>query len=312
MMTEFYNTPGVFTDMLNPFDYNRLDWPFIVDCGFEWATFQCYNPQLGYIDKEYDLAAVKAHGFKNVGLWAGVYDKSDFYHSGKQMAINALHMGADHIIFNIEYPMMYTRETQMAKPIVQGAKDNGWDKAISLCTLGAPWTPAVNDYGMDTKTFTDSGGCVITETYPNESEGYDLEPNKLYWSRVGVPTPKLTYLLGMYPGALGKVSGTAYTQQMKDNKVGKNYSLYMAQHATKEDYEAFKAYNAIVVIPAPLPAPDPALALRDHARSELEEAIEIWKKQGKSDTVIHNTRVYQAWRVLDPTSDLVKRVAALS
>lgn len=256
-MTQYYEEPGLYTDVINPFDYNGLNWPFLKNCGFTWVTFQVYNPNLYTGVKTFDLAAVRAHGFTNVGIYGVIYYTSDFYNGGKKIGETATAQGAQHVKVDAEQCYKDTRVGKLGSTIIEGIRDGGWTGAVSLSTLGAPSNPQVNDFVMDTKSFTDTGGCIEPQDYYNDYAEYRPDLCKLYWNRVGVPDNRLNHTIGLYPGNIRKIKGAEWVNLLKEAKIGKNFSVYQAQDATKEDYLAFKDYIASIPtqnVPTPVSA----------------------------------------------------------
>ena len=243
----YYDEPGLYTDVINPFPFPDVTWPYLHDCGFKWVTFQTYNPNLYPGVKTFDLPAVRAHGFTNVGVWGVIYSRTDFYSGGKALGAAAKLQGADHLIVDAEECLKDTRSTAKAQDIIRGVRDGGWTGAVDLSTLGAPWSPSVNDYEMDTKSFLDTGGGVQSQDYWNESENYTISSANIYWPRVGVPLNKLSHTVALYQGVKSRIPGSDWVKALKDNNVGKRYAVYMVQDGQKIDYDAFKAYNETVV-----------------------------------------------------------------
>lgn len=272
--------PGLVTDELLPFGGTGLTYPDLVKAGFEWVTYLTYNPQLWEGGKGYDLNAVKAHGFKSVGVWGVIYSKNDFYHGGKAIAEMAVALKAQNCMINCEEIYKNTREKHEGKEIINGVRAGGWMGAVSLITYGAPWTPLVNDYAMDEKSFTNTGGSIIPEAYYNESEGYEPIYCKQYLDRLKIPPKQQNYMLGLYPGRRGKVIGASWVDLLKKAKIGKNYSIYMIQHLDKSDVNAFAAFNK-VPIPPITTAPTAA-----QTRSKMIDDAKAWLEgtSGSHDT----------------------------
>lgn len=243
-MTQYYEEPGLYTDMLNPFETNGLDWPFLRSCGFTWVSFQVYNPQLFDDMKSFDLDSVRAHGFTNVGVWGIIYDTNDYFNGGKKMAMQAKSLGADHLKVDAEQVYKSSRDGEQGKEVIRGVRAGGWSKGVSLSTLGSPTNPVLFDFGMDTESFLTSGAdaCIEPQDYYNDYEEYTPKNSEIYWTRVGVPRSRINHTIGLYPGKRGKVSGAAWVGLLQDAKVGKNFSVYMAQHGDRSDYIALRDY----------------------------------------------------------------------
>lgn len=242
-MTEYYKEPGLYTDQINPFPFSDgVNWPYLFNSGFKWASFQCYNPQLYAGTKEYDLAAVRAHGFTSVGVWGVLYSKADFYNGGKQIGASAVKQGAQHLIVDAEECYKDTRTLKSGQEIIKGIRDGGYNGAVDLSTLGSPSNPTVNDFAMDTFSFTDTGGSVQPQDYCNDYAEYTPKNSEIYWPRVGVPKEKLNHTIGLYPGKIGKISGNQWVTLLLEAKVGKNFSVYQVQDTTKADFDALADY----------------------------------------------------------------------
>lgn len=293
----YFDEPGLYTDALNPFPFPGVTWPYLRDCGFKWVTFQTYNPNLYAGVKTFDLPAVKAHGFTNVGVWGVIYSKDDFYNGGKALGASAKLQGANHLIVDAEECYKGTRPTHGGSEIIRGIRDGGWTGPVDLSTLGAPWNPTVNDYEMDTKSFVDTGGGVQSQDYWNESEGYTLEAANIYWPRVGVPLSKLSHTIALYQGAKSRVPGSDWVTMLKSNKVGKRYAVYMVQDGHKEDYDAFKDYNASIA--APVPVTPPTTVSASETRSSMIALAKKWLATQPTQEALSRIRV--AKRVLETT-----------
>ncbi len=305
----YYLEPGLYTDEINPFEANNLNWPFLKDCGFTWASFQIYNPQLYQGVRDFDLPAVKAHGFTNVGVWGVIYDKTDFFNGGKRMGLAAVADGADHLIVDAEQVLKGTRSSKEAQKIIDGVRAGGWTKGVSISTLGSPSNPYVYDFEMDIQSFLNSGddASLQPQDYYNEYEEYSIENALIYWKRLGVSTTRINHTIGLYPGKRGKISGAAWVGMLREAKVGKAFSVYMAQHGDKEDYTAFKDY--IASIPAPVATSD-AVAAATKTRNDM-----IFDAQRWLNTQLPNpqrlSRIRIAKRILQSGDRVWKDIAGM-
>lgn len=262
--------PGLYTDQINPFPFPGVTWPFLVEQGFEWATFQCYNPQLYAGVRDFDLAAVKAHGFKNVGVWGVIYSVDDFFKGGQQIGRQAVNLKAEHCIVNAEACMVGTRNDHAAVEIIRGIRDGGWQGSVDLSTYGAPWTPTFNDYAMDIDSFLRTGGTVISQDYFNDAECYDPAYGKLYWTRMGVRAEKINHCIALYSGARGRINGPQWVDILKSAGIGRNFSVYQVQDGMMEDYKALSAATKVPTVPVPETAEEVRAAMIAHAESWLE------------------------------------------
>lgn len=285
--------PGLYTDVINPFPFGDVTWPKLVGWGFEWATFQVYNPHLYAGVKDFDLAAVKAHGLKNVGVWGVIYDLTDFYTGGKALGTQAVKLGAQNCIVNAEMCMKNTRATRAALPIIRGIRDGGWAGPVDLITLGAPWNPDVNDYAMDLESFLDTGGSIHSEDYLNESEGYGVKEANVYYDRLGIPKEKVNHSIALYSGAKGRIDGAVWVPILKNAGVTRNFSTYMIQDGNAADYEALSQ----LIKSVPVSALD-AAATREAMISPAEAWLTSEANLGHPQT---KSRIRLAKRILKAT-----------
>lgn len=243
----YAETPGLYTDIINPFPFPGVNWPFLVDCGYEWATFQVYNPQLTFDIQTFDLAAVRAHGIK-AGVWGVIYDRTDFYNGGKKIGKAAVDQGADHCIVDAEQCMKDTREGRLAKSIIKGVRDGGWTGPVDLSTLGAPWSPLTNDYAMDLESFLETGGSIHSQDYLNESEGYHPKYAIQYYAKLGIPLNRINHTIGLYAGTRGQINGAGWVDILGESGIHRNFSVYMVQDGQAVDYESLTELSKPILI----------------------------------------------------------------
>jgi hypothetical protein len=300
--------PGLMTDELLPFGGSGLTYPDLVKSGFTWVTYQAYNPKLFVGVKEFDLKAVKAHGFKSVGIWGVIYDRDDFYHAGKAMAQGAVDMGAQNLVVNTEEVYKGTRPDRLGKEIIKGIRDGGWKSEVSLSTLGAPWSPLVNDYQMDEESFLETGGSIIPEAYYNESEGYKPFLCKQYLDRLKIPQDRQNYMIGLYSGKRGHISGAAYVPLLEEASIGKNFSCYMIQHMTQNDATEIGQYIRLASGPVPPPLPTNSTTAAQ-TRVKITDDADAWLRNtpgiNKTTRILLCRRIASAGNT-DPKWDQVK------
>jgi hypothetical protein len=274
--------PGLMTDEFLPFGGSGLTYPDLVNAGFTWVTYQAYNPTLFPGIKTYDLVAVKAHGFKSVGVWGVIYDRDDFYNGGKQIGRAAASMRAENCIVNTEAVYKGTRPDRLGKEIIRGVRDGGWKGPVDLSTLGAPWSPLVNDYQMDEQSFLETGGAILPQAYYNESEGYEPKLCKQYLDRLKIPQDRQNYTIAFYPGKRGRIGGAGWIPLLQDAKIGRNFNAYMIQHLTRNDVSELAGFIAKTASPPPSETtiPDPSV-VRAGASRVLHDWLDPYLAQGK-------------------------------
>jgi hypothetical protein len=222
------------------------DW---IDHGYTWITFQAVNRPATLTP---DLSAAQAAGFPNgVGVWGVVYDLGDFYNFGLALGAQAVALGAAHVIVDAEFCLEGTRPGG-AQPIIDGLNDGGWTGPVHLSTLGSPSDPNLFDFEMDFQSFLNTGGGVLPQSYSNETRDYDAANCAIYWQRLGVPPEMLNYTIGLYSGALGRLSGADYLPLLQEAGVVHNFSIFLGETATSSDIN-----DLDVLTVATDPPPDP-------------------------------------------------------
>ena len=205
------------------------DW---IDHGYTWITFQAVNRPSTLSP---NLGPAQAAGFTNgVGVWGVVYELGDFYDFGVALGAQAVALGADHVIVDAEFCLEGTRPGG-AQPIIDGLADGGWTGPVHLSTLGSPSDPVAFDFEMDFQSFLDTGGGVLPQSYSNETRDYDAANCATYWQRLGVPPDMLNYTIGLYTGALGRLSGADYLPLLQEAGVVHNFSIFLGETATASD-----------------------------------------------------------------------------
>lgn len=250
-MSYYSEAPGLYTNQINPFPFtDGVNWPYLASIGYEWVSFQVYNPAESYGIMDFDLNAVKAHGFKNVGVWGVFYDTVDFFNGGKALGAQAVKLHADHCIANAEMCMKNTKIGRLAQPLIKGIRAGGWTGSVDLSTLGAPWNPSVNDYGMDLQSFLETGGTIHSQDYLNDSEGYHPKFAVEYYKHLGIPESKINHTIALYSGTRGKITGTQWVTVLDEADVDKNISIYMVQDGQKVDYEGLRQVTTSIQVKA--------------------------------------------------------------
>lgn len=284
-MSEFVLTePGLFTDQQNPYDLAAL-----VRHGFRWMAFQVQN-DTQVIDR--NLAAPRGVGLLPA-VWGVTYDQANFYRDGELLGRQADRLGAAAVIVDAEECLKFTRAQRGAQPIVDGVRDGGWTGPVHLSTLGAPANWAVNDFAMDTDSFTATGGGVLPQAYLNDASEYHPDFCVAYWKRVGLADSQLNVTGALYTGKLGRINGAQWVLLLNGAGVRRNFSMYMAQHGTEPDYEALEAL-------AKAPAPPPVLV-----PSAFETRQQMTATARKWEAVVgpqRLARITVAKRIVGPAS----------
>lgn len=250
---DIIHVPGVLTDIEHP-SYpdgsGGVDMHETVARGYEWISFQLVNGStLTHIDID---KYGRASGFKSVGGWGVVYDQADFYAFGKRFAQALVAAGADHAIVDAEMCAKGTRTGQKMLPIITGMRDGGWAGPVHLCPLGAPANGLPhggNDFGVDTKSFTDTGGGVLPQAYFNAYDEYRPDLCVDYWVACGVPRDRINVMieLAVEGAKMQKITGAQWVPLLKTAGVKEHggFSVYMVQHATKEDWAGLDTLSKV-------------------------------------------------------------------
>jgi hypothetical protein len=289
-----FDGPGLLTDQQSPYNLSEL-----ANCGYEWLSFQHYNPKNPAennrpVRVDYDFGPARAAGL-NPGVWGvtyGVRDQPDaatFYADGKGMAEQAVRLRAGHLIVDAEMCWKGTRGSTVALRLFEGIRAGGWSGPVSLTTLGAPVNPKTaanpngNDYGMETRLFLDLGGYVLPQEYLNEHEEYAPHLCLAYWTAVGVPRARLNHMIALYSGLRGRIDGAHWKALLKAIAVNRNFSVYMAQHGTREDY--------LALVPS-APAPPSAAATDPKAvNARCVADADSWLLQQAGDKPLSRLRI---------------------
>ncbi len=255
-------TPGLLADSDLPFGQLTS----IKSHGYEWISVQAQN-DLQTVD--FDSAAIKAVGL-SPGVWGVTYSKASFFRDGKLLGQQAVRLGAEHVQMDAEECAKDTRSGQGMKPIIEGIRAGGWQWPVHLNTLGAPDNPDANDYAMDTKSFTDTGGGVLVQAYANDHLGYLPTYCARYWARMGLAPEQLNFMIGLYSGRLGRIDGSGWVPLLRDAGVRRNFSIFLAEHSTEADLAGLDGFSQ------PQPAA-PAQPSTLQTRTAITNAARSWE-----------------------------------
>lgn len=237
-----FKTPGLLTDQANAYSLSSL-----VTHGYEWYSYQVVNPNLSPVLIDYDLTNAKNAGMKNVGVWGISYNQADFFRDGKWLGEQAVKLGAQHVMADIEECLKFTRPDRSAQPYINGVRAGGWTGPVHLTTLGAPVNPLVNDYGMDVDSFLQTGGGIFPQEYYNEYVEYRPDLCNLYWTRIGVDPIRINHMIALYGGIRGRIDGAGWVSLLQAAGAHRNISVYMAQHGNETDYLALEKFTKQVL-----------------------------------------------------------------
>lgn len=253
--------PGLLTDKQSPCD---LGW--LKAHGYEWIAFQVVNERepTGYI-RDRDLGPAKAAGL-SAGVWGvtyGVGDRPDsavFFRDGRNLGLQAVKLGAEHVQMDAEMCAKFTRDSRALKPIIDGIRAGGWTGPVHLNTLGAPSNPKTasnpggNDFGIDTKSFTDTGGGVIHQDYFNIAAEYRPRDCVAYWEACGVPRSRQNVMIDLANEGR-TMRGADWAPLLDEARMGRAFSIFMAEFILPGDLEALDRFALRAPTP---PAPNPA------------------------------------------------------
>jgi hypothetical protein len=245
---ELYAQPGLLTNEQSPYDLAAL-----VGHGYRWLSFEAVDGTLLY---DWNLEPARAAGL-SPGVWGVTYGDHDnpdpdvFYRDGLALGRQAIELGAEHVMADIEACAKGTRSNAGLWPYVSGVRDGGWSGPVHLTTLGSPSDPERWDYEIDVDSFLDTGGGVFPQAYYNDYADYLPANCSTYWTRVGVPAGRLNMMIGLYTGLRGRIDGEEWVGLLTDAGIGRNLSIFMAQHGTKADWDSLETLTL-----ADDPAPD--------------------------------------------------------
>lgn len=299
MSVDITTTPGLLTDQ-----QAAKDPVWLRAHGYDWLSFQVYNPHAGGL-KDRDLMPAKRAGL-SAGVWGvtyGLNDKPDaatFRRDGEALGRQAVHLGADHVIVDAEMCAKFTRDTSGLKPIIDGLRAGGWLGPVHWTSLGAPSNPRTaanpngNDYGCDERSFLETGGGVLPQEYVNESLDYAPALCKAYWLACGVPADRLNHMIAVYTGALGRINGKGWAKALTAIGCKRNFSIYMIEMLEPFDLEGLDALAKAIVQPTPTltPTPTPTVSSAE-CRTNVVRDAERWLTTRPGPETLSRLRVVE-------------------
>lgn len=275
-------TPGHLTDKQDP---RPMDW--VRAHGYDWISFQAYNPRDGGL-KDRDLGPAKAAGLE-AGIWVVSYGRDDqpddevFRHDGAESGRQAMRLGAQHLIADIEMAAKGTRATRGLIPFVEGCRLGGWKGPVDFTTLGAPVNAIPhggNDFGIDVQSFLDTGGSILPQAYFNAFDEYRPKLCWDYWRACGVPADRLNLLieLGAEAGR-PRMSGADWLPYLREADVRRNFSVYMTEFLEPFDLEALQEFSLSTKPPhTGAVIPPVAIPSASSLNKQIDELAESWLK----------------------------------
>lgn len=225
-----FQTPGLHTDIQD-------SWPLadLAARGFRWITYQVQNDTL---TKERDLRPAKQAGL-SPGVWGCSYSQANLARDARVLRQIAEAAGAEHLLFNVEFGHDPT-------PYLVELADFRGEKALVTLTGETP--------NINAAKIAAAGWTIMPEDYLNDQTTTTPAVSEWYLAREGVPKDQINHTLGMYVGALGRISGAEYVQKLKEAGVGNNFSLWMLEQADQEQMDALSAHITV---------PDPVVELME-------------------------------------------------
>lgn len=273
-------SPGMWTDQEAETSLGRQDPGWQKQHGYEWWTAQVFNGATGG-KKDRSLTRAKEVGM-HAGVWGVFYDQARFFQDGKAFAEQALHVGAEFLIVDGEDSTKFTRVNRGCKPIIDGLRAGGWNGPVHWTQMGAPSNPRTatnpngNDFACDEQSFLETGGGVLPQEYANESPEYDPALCYAYWLACGVPANRLNHLIAMYVGRAGRIDGKGWAALLQAAKIGRNFSVYMAEMLEPLDAEGLDAQTKLPVPAIPPPTPPPPIPEPGAIRTDMSATAHKW------------------------------------
>jgi hypothetical protein len=287
-------TPGLLTDQ-----QQAKDPAWLRAHGYDWLSFQVYNPHNGGF-KDRDLAPAKQAGL-SAGVWGVTYglndqpDAATFKFDGERLGSQAVKLGGEHVIVDAEMCAKFTRDTRGMQPIVDGLRAGGWFGPVHWTPLGAPSNPRTaanpggNDFGCDERSFLETGGGVLPQEYLNESPDYAPALCKEYWLACGIPADRLNHLIAVYAGARGRITGSEWAGLLREIGVKRNFSIYMVEMLEPFDLEGLDPLAKATLAPPP-PPPAPIVSAKE-CREAVQLAADRWLNTRPGPETLSRLRV---------------------
>jgi hypothetical protein len=284
---DIIRTPGQWTDVAQPVGDDAMR--KLVSLGYEWMTFQLVN---GSAKIGIGVDAARRTGFGSCGGWGVVYDVGDFHAFGRRFAEELVRTGADHAIVDAEQCAKFTRWSRGMNPIIVGMREGGWYEPVHLSTLGAPEDAlphGPNDFAIDADSFLATGGGIHPQAYFNAYEDYRPDLCFDYWRACGVPDDRisLTIDLATEPGSAKypvDYTGAEWAELLVAAEVHRNFSVFMTQFGTAEDWEGLHPMSQQrpePVVPTTPPPTTPPIGqpVKDtDARATVRFASHAWEQ----------------------------------
>jgi hypothetical protein len=276
--------------------------------GYKWITFQAQNDaQI----RDYDLNPARGAGL-TPGVWGVSYNAATFHRDGHALGQQAVKLGAQHVTMDVEMAAKDTRPGGL-KPVIDGLRAGGWAGPVNLNTMGPPANPQVNDYAIDTQSFLDTGGGILTQAYANETDTFTPELAVQYWTRVGIPRDRLNLTISLYPAESDKqypgrrYDGAKWVELLQAAGWDDAISIFMAEAATDADLQALDAIT--LATSTPPPDPSPVAANRGAALRFLADSIAYWRDKHLAEETLQRQRQTLAWRLLNMPETRANQIA---
>jgi hypothetical protein len=208
-----FSTPGFLTDVQD----SGKPLGELAALGYKWISYQVQNDTQ---TKDRDLSAARSAGL-SPGVWGVSYHAEHLARDAQVLRAIATTTGADHIIFNVEAAF---------NPAPYIDVFRSYDKPKALITLNG----ILPD--LDTAALVDAGWVIMPEAYLCDAPTLTPDVVKWYCEREGIPPTHYNLCLGMYKGANGRITGAEYAYRLGEAGVGNQFSAYMLEHGTLQDY----------------------------------------------------------------------------
>lgn len=191
---------------------------------------------------DYDFTACR-QAQMDPGVWGVLYEDENVNRAelARQAAARALSLGAEHLMFDIEYNGFD------AGPIIDACKYAGWSGPVHLTCLGAPeYAPngSFYDYGYDLQSFLDTGGGIFPQAYYSPYPVSGRHPNyaaaityDYFYGQCHVPEDRLNMMI--WPN--GYNSAEVERDKLAEAGLGKAMSVFLAETTNEHNYDVLEA-----------------------------------------------------------------------
>jgi hypothetical protein len=311
-----YAEPGVLTTVQDP---APMTLRMLAAFGVRWISYQAQNG--GNDPADFDLEPARAAGL-SPGVWGVTYgrghtpDAEIFLRDGRTLGSQAVKLGAEHLMVDVEYAAKGTRDGRLLRPIVDGVRAGGWSGPVHVTTLGAPRGPyglGANDYEIDIESFLETGGGMFSQDYAHATQSYAPKHGKAYWTAMGVPPARYSSMIGFHvaegdqdtPGV--RWTGAQWRPLLEEADVGRAVSIFMAEFTTEADLAALEPLFKTSAPPSGPAAAETEQRIVDLAGAQIHHwhvvlgygFEEVVPGTGQT-TPIKQTRIYRAANELDP------------